>query len=110
MFRKLEKWLDIRVNTKDDLVSEWHWRKKYNTLLGELEVMKEIMADEIYQKTIKEISRPLEIAGYKRTIKRLNGILDVVREERNTYIKENAELKKLIRSLDAKALKEKKLD
>ncbi len=101
MKKKFKKWFKERVNTKDDLVAQWYWRKKYNTLLGEFELLKEVMRDEVYNKTIRTITQPLELAGCKRTIKRLNDILFVTKEERNNLIIENKELRKFIKEQDA---------
>ena len=42
MFTKFKKWFtEEYANTKDNRITEWYWRKKYNTVLGELELLKE---------------------------------------------------------------------
>ena len=73
----------IRVNTKDDILAEWYWRKKYNTLLGQNELLKEVMRDRIFKNVIEKISEPMELARYKRENTRLRNMLAVLREDRN---------------------------
>ena len=85
------------------MVSDWYWRKKYNTLLGELELLKEVMRDDVYKKTIKQIAQPLELARYKRESERLRRLLTSIREERNELIADNKKLtdenKKLMKDI-----------
>lgn len=73
---------------KNDFVSEWYWRKKYNSLASELEVLKDVMASDIYKKVIKQMAEPMEIKRYKRTIERLNNKCSFLLEERNRYYDE----------------------
>lgn len=73
---------------KNDFISEWYWRKKYNSLASELEVLKDVMASDIYKKVIKQMAEPMEIKRYKRTIERLNNKCSFLLEERNRYYDE----------------------
>lgn len=73
---------------KDDFISEWYWRRKYNSLASELEVLKDVMASDIYKKVIKQMAEPMEIKRYKRTIERLNNKCSFLLEERNRYYDE----------------------
>ena len=73
---------------KNDFVSKWYWRKKYNSLASELEVLKDVMASDIYKKVIKQMAEPMEIKRYKRTIERLNNKCSFLLEERNRYYDE----------------------
>lgn len=82
------------METHDNFVSEWYWRKKYNSLAGELELLKEVMRDDIYKNTIKKITQPMELTRYKRENTRLRTLLSTTREERNSLILENKQLKK----------------
>lgn len=91
---KIKKQFLKRVNTKDGMVSDWYWRKKYNTLLGQNELLKEVMRDSIYKKVIETISQPMELAKYKKENTRLRNMLITLRENRNGLIKEIKELKK----------------
>lgn len=76
------------VEKKDDFISEWYWRRKYNSLASELEVLKDVMASDIYKKVIKQMAEPMEIKRYKRTIERLNNKCSFLLEERNRYYDE----------------------
>lgn len=76
------------VEKKDDFISEWYWRRKYNSLASELEVLKDVMASDIYKKVIKQMAEPMEIKRYKRTIERLNNKCSFLLEERNKYYDE----------------------
>ena len=73
---------------KDDFISEWYWRRKYNSLASELEVLKDVMASDTYKKVIKQMAEPMEIKRYKRTIERLNNKCSFLLEERNRYYDE----------------------
>lgn len=91
MFKeKFEK----RVNSKEDWISDWYWRRKYNSISAELELLKEVMRCDIYEKTIKQVSQPLELVRYKRENTRLRNLLHATREERNSLINEVKSLKK----------------
>lgn len=86
-----------RKEKMEDGKSIWsfhYWRKKYNTLFSEHEVLKEVMASDVYDQVIKQLCTPFETVRYKRENERLREILSVIREERNELIKENKELKK----------------
>lgn len=76
------------VEKKDDFISEWYWRRKYNSLESELEVLKDVMASDIYKKVIKQMVEPMEIKRYKRTIERLNNKCSFLLKERNRYYNE----------------------
>lgn len=85
---------NILLENNDSIFSTIYWRKKYNKLLGEHELLKEVMRDDVYKKTIKTISEPLELARYKKENERLRLQLKVIRDERNDLIKQNREYKK----------------
>lgn len=91
MFKKK---LNQYMETHDNLISEWYWRKKYNTLFGELELLKEVMRDDIYKNTVKKMIQPMELTRLKRENKRLRTLLSTTREERNSLILENKQLKR----------------
>lgn len=79
---------------KDDFISEWYWRRKYNTLSAEFEVYKELMTSDIYNKVVKEIAKPLELKRYKKENERLRNKCKVLLEERNNLYDEVKALKK----------------
>lgn len=84
------------ANKKDDLISRWYWRRKYNSLLVEMETFKEIVASDVYKKVVKDISQPMELKRYKKTIERLNNKCNFLQEERNKLYDENKLLKKKV--------------
>lgn len=86
--------LKAHAAKKDDFLSEWYWRKKYNTAVAELEQLKEVMANDVYCKVINEISKPMEIKRYKRENERLRNKCKVLLEERNSLYDENKMLKR----------------
>lgn len=86
--------IKAHADRKNDFISEWYWRKKYNTLVMELEQIKEVMASDIYEKVIKDMTQPMEIKRYKKTIERLNNKVIFLQEERNRLYDENKLLKK----------------
>lgn len=82
------------ADKKNDFISEWYWRRKYNRLSNEMDVLKEVMASDIYNKVIKDMTEPLEMKKLKRTIERLNNKCQFLLEERNKYYDEVKALKK----------------
>lgn len=82
------------ADKKDDFISEWYWRRKYNTLQGEMDELLEVMRSDIYKKVVNEITRPLELKRYKRENERLRNKCKVLLEERNNYYDEVKLLKK----------------
>lgn len=82
------------ADKKDDFISEWYWRRKYNKLTVEMEVLKEAMASDVYKKVLKNMEDPLEVKRLKRTIERLNNKCNFLLEERNKLYDENKILKK----------------
>ena len=86
--------LKAHADKKDDFLSEWYWRKKYNTVVAELEQLKEVMANDVYNKVINEISKPMEIKRYKRENERLRNKCKVLLEERNSLYDENKMLRR----------------
>ena len=83
-----------KLESKDSIFSTIYWRKKYNTLYTENEVLKEVMRSDVYDQVIKQLQDPLELVRYKRENERLRQILSVVREERNELADKIKELKK----------------
>lgn len=81
----LRKWIRKHSDEYDDLISSWYWRKKYNSLSLEIETLKEVMASNVYNKVIKNITDPLETRRIKRENSRLRNLLSVTREERDYY-------------------------
>lgn len=86
--------IKAHADKKNDFISEWYWRKKYNTLSLELDHLKEVMASDIYKKVVKDMTQPMEIKRYKKTIERLNNKVSFLLEERNKLYDENKILKK----------------
>lgn len=82
------------ADKKNDFISEWYWRRKYNTLSMELEELKEVMASDIYKKVVREIGKPLELKRYKKENERLRNKCRVLLEERNSLYDEVKILKK----------------
>ena len=66
----------------------------HKTGIAEHELLKEVMRDDVYQKTIKSIERPLELARYKRENTKLRNQLNIIREERDNAISELKKYKK----------------
>ena len=79
----LEDIIRKHAQDKNDIISECYWRKKYNTLLNEFELLKEVMKTDVYNKVIQQISEPLEIKRYKKTIERLQYRCNFLLEERD---------------------------
>ncbi|MGM9543522.1 MAG: hypothetical protein ACI3T9_00930 [Romboutsia timonensis] len=86
--------IQAHADKKDDFISEWYWRRKYNKLSIEMEVLKEAMASDVYKKVLKNMEDPLEVKRLKRTIERLNNKCNFLLEERNKLYDENKILKK----------------
>lgn len=86
--------LRAHADMKDDFISEWYWRRKYNKLESEFELYREVMASDIYKKVVKEIAKPLELKRYKRENERLRNKCKVLLEERNSLYDEVKNLKK----------------
>ena len=84
MFTELKKWFtEEYVHEKDNKITQWYWRKKYNTVLGELELLKETMANEVYRAVLDKLGDPLTIKRLNEENKRLRTLLKAAREERN---------------------------
>lgn len=71
-----------------------YWRRKYNTLKGEMDVLLEVMRSDIYDRVIKSLTEPLELKRYKMENERLRNKCKVLTEERNNLYDENKLLKK----------------
>lgn len=86
--------LKAHADKKNDFISEWYWRAKYNKLEIEFQAFKETMQSDLYKKIVKDLTEPLEIKRLKRTIDRLNNKCNFLLEERNRLYDENKILKK----------------
>ena len=86
--------LKAHADKKNDFISEWYWRAKYNTLENEFQAFKETMQSDLYKKIVKDLTEPLEIKRLKMTIERLNNKCNFLLEERNKLYDENKILKK----------------
>lgn len=86
--------IQAHADKKNDFISEWYWRSKYNKLENEFQVFKETMQSDLYKKIVKDLTEPLEIKRLKRTIERLNNKCNFLLEERNRLYDENKILKK----------------
>ena len=107
MFTELKKWFtEEYVHEKDNKITQWYWRKKYNTVLGELELLKETMANEVYRAVLDKLGDTLTIKRLNEENKRLRTLLKAAREERNALYK--AQEKKNKRIATRKAKKEEK--
>lgn len=82
------------ADKKNDFISEWYWRRKYNSLAVEYDVLKETIASDVYKRVIKDITDPMEIKRLKMTIERLNNKCQFLLEERNKYYDEVKMLRK----------------
>lgn len=80
--------IQAHADKKNDFISEWYWRAKYNKLENEFQVFKETMQSDLYKKIVKELTEPLETKRLKRTIERLNNKCSFLLEERNRYYDE----------------------
>lgn len=86
--------IQAHADKKNDFISEWYWRAKYNKLENEFQAFKETMQSDLYKKIVKDLTEPLEIKRLKRTIERLNNKCNFLLEERNKLYDENKILKK----------------
>ena len=86
--------IQAHADKKNDFISEWYWRAKYNKLENEFQVFKETMQSDLYKKIVKDLTEPLETKRLKRTIERLNNKCNFLLEERNRLYDENKILKK----------------
>jgi archaellum component FlaC len=86
--------IQAHADKKNDFISEWYWRAKYNKLENEFQVFKETMQCDLYKKIVKDLTESLEIKRLKRTIERLNNKCNFLLEERNRLYDENKILKK----------------
>ena len=87
------------ADKKNDFISEWYWRRKYNTLSTEFEVFKEVMQSDLYKKIVKDMTEPMELKRLKRTIERLNNKCQFLLEERNKLYDENKMLKRKVETI-----------
>lgn len=90
----LKDMIRAHADKKNDFISEWYWRSKYNKLELEFQTFKEVMQSDLYKKVVKDMTEPLEITRLKRTIERLNNKCQFLLEERNKYYDEVKILKK----------------
>ena len=74
----LKKWITNYSEHNDNLISEFYWKKRYNSKCLELESLKEVMRSDIYEKIVKKMVDPMEN-------KRLNRLLEAARDERDYY-------------------------
>ena len=81
----LRNWIAKHSEDNDDFISSWYWRRKYNTLSLEVETLKEVMASDVYDKVIKNLTDPLETRRMKRELVRVRRLLAATREERDYY-------------------------
>ena len=109
MFTKFKKWFTMEyANTKDNRITEWYWRKKYNTVLGELELLKETMANDVYKAVLDKLGDPLTITQLNMENTRLRTLLKAAREERNALYQAQAKKNKRIATRRAKNAEKKK--
>ena len=47
--------LKAHADKKNDFISEWYWRSKYNKLENEFQVFKETMQSDLYKKIVKDL-------------------------------------------------------
>ena len=81
-------YLKHRAEIKEEgLSAAIYYRRKYNTAILELEVCKEVMASDVYKKTLKLLNDPLELKQAKRTIERQRRIIEYTRMERDELLK-----------------------
>lgn len=81
----LYKWITRHAEHTDDFISEWYWRKKYNSKCLELDDLKEVMTSDIYAKVVKNMVDPMENKRLKQQVRRLNRLLEAARDERDFY-------------------------
>lgn len=83
--RMLKKWITNYSEHHDNLISEFYWKKRYNSKCLELESLKEVMCSDIYEKVVKNMVDPMENKRLKQQVKRLNRLLEAARDERDYY-------------------------
>ena len=81
----LKKWITNYSEHHDNLISEFYWRKRYNSKCLELESLKEVMRSDIYEKVVKNMVDPMENIRLKQQVKRLNRMLEAARDEKDYY-------------------------
>ena len=81
----LKKWITNYSQHQDNLISEFYWRKRYNSKCLELESLKEVMRSDIYEKVDNNMLDPMENKRLKQQVKRLNRLLEAARDERDYY-------------------------
>lgn len=81
----LKRWITNYSEHHDDLISEFYWRKRYNSKCLELESLKEVMSSDVYAKVVKNMVDPMENKRLKQQVKRLNRLLEAARDERDYY-------------------------
>lgn len=81
----LKKWITNYSEHHDNLISEFYWKKRYNSKCLELESLKEVMRSDIYEKVVKNMVDPMENKRLKQQVKRLNRLLEAARDERDYY-------------------------
>lgn len=82
-------YLKHRKDMKEDgICAAVYYRRKFNKAQLELEVYKEVVASDIYDKVVKNLTNPLEIRSLKATVKRQSRLLKAIREERNDLLKQ----------------------
>ena len=90
----LKKWITNYSEHHDNLISEFYWRKRYNSKCLELESLKEVMRSDTYEKIVKNMVDPMENKRLKQQVKRLNRLLEATRDERD-YYKDKCKCKKV---------------
>lgn len=109
MFTKFKKWFtEEYANEKDNRITQWYWRKKYNTVCGELELLKEVMSSEVYKAVLDKLGDPLTIKRLNMENTRLRKLLAAAREERNALYQAQAKKNKRIAKRRAKNEEKKK--
>lgn len=81
----LKRWITNYSEHHNDLISEFYWRKRYNSKCLELESLKEVMSSDVYAKVVKNMVDPMENKRLKQQVKRLNRLLEAARDERDYY-------------------------
>lgn len=89
--------MDVKKNKEKNEDSIWrgiYWRKKYNTVKGELDTLKEAMTEDIFKKIMEKVGEPLENKRLREDNKRLRLKVKELKEERNDAIAELSTYKK----------------
>lgn len=82
------------TETKDNFVTRWYWRKKYNQTKAELDTITEIMRSDVYKTVLQNIGEPFELKRYKAENKRLRQRINNLRDDYNLLLKDYENLKK----------------